>query len=149
MADFESSVVINKPVEEVYHYVSSMENMPEFMPNIVKIDKPGKEPLKPGDKVVETRLIRGRETTTELEILENEENKRFSYRSEVNGLQTTYSYTFNQAENGTNAHFEATIKTTGLKMMLTKRLIVNMLKKEDGNQMIYLKDSMEGTGPSL
>ncbi|WP_043930145.1 SRPBCC family protein [Bacillus sp. EB01] len=149
MADFEASVIIRKPIEEVYEYVSNMENMSEFMPNVVKIDKPSDGFLTPGDKVLETRMIRGREMTNELEIVENEKNKHFSYRSDINGLQSTYRYRFSKADGGTNAHFEAIIKTTGLRMRITKRFIVDMLKREDGNQMSYLKDALEGTGPSL
>lgn len=147
MADFQSSVIIHKPVSEVFQFVSSMDYMPEIMPNIVKIDKPGQGPLKPGDKVVETRMIRGRETKNELEILEYEENKLFSYRSNVNGLQSTYRYIFDEIEEGTNAHFKAEVKTRGIVMALTKRFIVDMLKREDGNQMKYLKDALEGNEP--
>lgn len=143
MADFESEVIILKPIEEVYEFVASMENMPEMMPNIVKIEKNGKDSLKPGDKVTETRLIRGRETVTELDIIAVEKNGKFSYRSEMNGLESTYQYTFEEKDGGTRVHFEAFIKTSGLRMRLTKRFIVDMLKREDGNQVKYLKETME------
>ncbi|CEG29273.1 Polyketide cyclase / dehydrase and lipid transport [Bacillus sp. B-jedd] len=149
MADFQSSVVIAQPVEVVFKYVASMENMPEIMPNVVNIDKRGLGQLKSGDKVVETRMIRGRETESELEITAFEENKLFAYKSETNGLQSVYWYSFEEVEEGrTRASFKADIKTTGIVMGLTKRFIVNMLKREDGNQMVYLKDMLEGKANS-
>ena len=145
MADFQSSVVINQPVEIVFEYVANLENMPEIMPNVVKIDKRGLERLNEGDKVVETRMIRGRETEAELEITAFEKNKLFAYKSETNGLQSVYRYIFESVEEGqTRASFEMDIKTSGIVMGLTKRFIVNMLKREDGNQMVYLKDMLEG-----
>lgn len=149
MADFQSSVVINQPVEVVFEYVASMENMPEVMPNVVKIDKRGLGQLKAGDKVLETRMIRGRETEAELEITAFEKNKQFAYKSETNGLQSVYRYTFEPVEEGrTRTSFEMDIKTSGIVMGLTKRFIVNMLRREDGNQMVYLKDMLEGKADS-
>ncbi|RHW40266.1 DUF3284 domain-containing protein [Neobacillus notoginsengisoli] len=149
MVDFQSSVLIEQPVEVVFEYVASMENMPEIMPNVVKIDKGGLEKLKSGDKVVETRMIRGRETETEIEITAFEENKLFAYKSEMNGLQSVYRYLFEEtAEGATKVTFEMAIKTSGFVMGLTKRFLVNMLKREDGNQMVYLKDMLEGKSTS-
>lgn len=143
MADFRSSVVIHKPVEEVFHYVVSMENVHELMPNVVKMEKQMEGPLKAGTIFLETRLISGRNIQAEVEMTEYTENRSFATKTNSNGLITEYQYHFHPVEEGTQVDLEATITTTGLKMRLTKPILVKMIKREDGNQLVYLKEMFE------
>jgi len=143
MADFRSSVIIYKPIKEVFHYIASMDNVPELMPNVVKMEKITPGELSKGTKFLETRSVRGKEIRAEVEVLEYEENKLFTTRSNSNGLITEYHYKFYEIEEGTQVEFEAFVKTTGLRMKLTKRFIVNMMQQEDGYQLKYLKEMLE------
>lgn len=120
--------------------------MNEFMPNVINIDKHGRNQLQAGDTVTETRMIRGRETSSELNIIAYEKDRLFAYQSNINGLQSTYRYIFEELEEGTQAYFEADIKTSGLIMNLTKKFIVDMIKREDGDQLRYLKEALEDKG---
>ncbi len=143
VADFRESVIIHKPIKEVFQYIASMENVHELMPNVVKMEKTTPGELRKGTKFIETRLVRGKEIKAEVELLEYEENKLFTTKSNSSGLITEYHYKFSEIEEGTQAEFEAFIKTTGLRMKLTKRFIVNMMQREDGYQLKYLKEMFE------
>jgi carbon monoxide dehydrogenase subunit G len=143
MADFRSSVVIHRPVEEVFHYVVSMENVHELMPNVVKMEKQTEGPLKAGTIFLETRLISGRNIQAEVEMTEYTENQSFATKTNSNGLITEYKYHFHPVEEGTQVDLEAHITTTGLKMRLTKPILVKMIKREDGSQLVYLKEMFE------
>lgn len=143
MADFRESVIIHKPIKEVFRYIASMENVSELMPTVVKVEKITPGELRKGTKFIETRSVRGSEIKADVELLEYEENKLFTTRSNSNGLITEYHYNFSEIEEGTQAEFKAVIKTTGLRMKLTKRFIVNMMQREDGYQLKYLKEMLE------
>ncbi len=143
MVDFRESAIIHKPIKEVFQYISRMENVSELMPNVVKMEKITPGELRKGTKFIETRSVRGKEIKADVELLEFEEDKLFTTRSNSNGLITEYHYKFYEIEEGTQAEFEAFVKTTGLRMKLTKRFIVKMMQREDGYQLQYLKEMLE------
>jgi regulator of replication initiation timing len=144
MADFRSSAMIERPVHEVFDYMTDFEkNASELLPNVVKVEKITEGPVGEGTKFLETRNIRGKEATSEIEVIKFERNKAYSVKSESNGLVVIYHYVFHEIEEGTQVEFEAEIQTTGLFMKLTKPMLVKMIKQEDGDQLKYLKEEME------
>jgi len=143
MADFRSSAIIDKPVHEVFQYVASMEHMPEIMPNVVKVEKLTEGDIGKGTLFKETRQVRGTTISADIEVLEFEQDKLFKTSTDSNGLITEYVYTFHEIAEGTQVELDAFIKTTGLRMKLTKGLIVKMIKREDGFQLEYLKEVLE------
>ncbi|EWG12234.1 MAG: SRPBCC family protein [Bacillota bacterium] len=143
MADFRSSEIINKPVHEVFDYMIKMENVPELMPFVVKVEKQTEGETGKGTKFVETRMVRGKKISADVEIIDFEQDRTYTTRSNANGLITEYKYDFHEIEEGTQVEMEATVKTSGLVARLTKRFIVNIVKREDGSQLQYLKEMME------
>ncbi|WP_066296520.1 SRPBCC family protein [Bacillus sp. FJAT-29937] len=144
MADFRSSVIIHKPVSEVFHYMASMENVPELMPNVVKMEKLTEGPIGKGTKFKESRSVRGNTVNAEIELIEYKQDQTFATRGNSNGLITEYVYAFHEIEEGTQVELDAFVKTSGLRMKLTKGFIVKMIKREDGFQLEYLKEMLEG-----
>ncbi|WNS75341.1 SRPBCC family protein [Bacillus sp. DTU_2020_1000418_1_SI_GHA_SEK_038] len=144
MADFRSSVIIHKPISEVFHYMASMENVPELMPNVVKMEKLTEGPIGKGTRFKESRSVRGNTVNADIEMIQYIQDQAFTTRSNSNGLITEYAYAFHEIEEGTQVEMDAFVKTSGLRMKLTKRLIVKMIKREDGFQLEYLKEMLEG-----
>lgn len=143
MADFRSSVIIHKPVSEVFNYMAGMENAHEIMPNVVEMEKKTAGAIGKGTKFKETRMVRGKKINADIEYVQYEQDRSFTSRSNSNGLIVEYHYRFHEIEEGTQAELEAFVKTSGFVMKLTKRFIVNMIKREDGNQLQYLKEMLE------
>ncbi|MBS4190009.1 SRPBCC family protein [Bacillus sp. FJAT-49705] len=143
MADFRSSVIIHKPVKEVFDYIASMENTSEIMPNVVKMEKLTEGPIGKGTKFKETRSVRGNTVNADVEMVEYEQDKLFKTRSNSNGLIVEYTYIFHEIKEGTQVELDASVKTSGLRMRLTKYFIVKMVKREDGFQLDYLKEMLE------
>lgn len=143
MADFRSSVIIHKPVKEVFQYMAGMENVHEVMPIVSKMEKLTEGDIGKGTKFKETRLVRGKEIFAEVEYIQYEENHSFTSRSNSNGLIVEYKYVFHEIEEGTQVELEAFIKTSGLRMKLTRPMIVKMIKREDGYQLENLKNMLE------
>lgn len=147
MADFRSSVIIAKPLDEVFAYMLDLDNINEIMPIVVKREKLTEGTITKGTMLKETRRVRASDITSTIEVLEYEENRRFTTKSDSNGLIVEYKYDFNEISEGTQVELEATVKTTGLRMKLTKPFLVKMMKHEDGNQLLNLKDMLEGNHP--
>ncbi|GLB59134.1 SRPBCC family protein [Cytobacillus sp. NCCP-133] len=143
MADFRSSEIINKPVHEVFDYMVKMENVPELMPYVLKVEKQTKGEIGKGTRFLETRMIRGKKINADIEIIDFEKDRTYTTRSNANGLITEYKYDFHQIEEGTQVEMQANVQTSGLVARLTKRFIVNIVKQEDGGQLQYLKEMME------
>lgn len=146
MPDIQDSVIISKPVEEVFSYAANMDNATNIMQNVVAIEKLTEGPLQVGTKFKETREIRGRQASSIIEFIEFLPNERYVVQSEANGLKVVYHYDFKPTvDGGTKVHFQGDIHTSGIVMKLTKPIIRKILKKEDGDHLSQLKKLMEGT----
>ncbi|MEN8702079.1 SRPBCC family protein [Bacillus infantis] len=144
MADFKSTVIIRRPVAEVFQYATNPDNAPEIMPNVVKMEKATDGPIGPSTRFIETRMIRGKKVKAEIEYTQFEQDKSYTAKSNSNGLVVTYDYTFTEIDEGTQVELEANIHTSGFIMSLTRPMLVKIIKKEDGRQLSYLKQMLQG-----
>ncbi|KMJ59250.1 hypothetical protein AB685_09375 [Bacillus sp. LL01] len=150
MPDIQDSVIISKPVEEVFSFASNLDNSTQVMENVVAIEKLTDGPLNVGSKFKETREIRGRKASSIIEFTEYIPNERYAVKSETNGLKVIYYYDFKPTvEGGTKVHFQGDIHTSGIIMKLTKPIIRKILKKEDGDHLNQLKRLIEGTADEV
>ncbi|MFE8697792.1 SRPBCC family protein [Cytobacillus sp. FJAT-53684] len=143
MADFRSSVIIHKPVNEVFRYMAGMENVQEIMPIVAEMEKLTDGEIGKGTKFKETRMVRGNKVYADVEYVEFNQDQSFTSRSNSNGLIVEYKYVFHEIEEGTQVELEAFVKTSGLRMKLTRPMIVKMIKREDGYQLENLRDMLE------
>lgn len=143
VASFLSEIMVNKPVEMVFSEVSNPENGPYFFDQVIEVNKLTEDPIGPGVTYRETRQVRGFKIEAKLEIITYEPNKQYSIRNEPPGLNVIYDYEFSPTENGTSIKFKARVKTKGIRNLIMKPIIVNILKKEDGNHLENIKKYVE------
>lgn len=143
MADFQSSIIIHKPVEDVFKYILDLNTIPNIMPNVVRLELITEAPIRKGSKLIETRSIRGRETKAEIEVSEFELNKRYSTKSIAKGITIIYHYFFEPIEEGTQVRFEGFVHIKGVLSFLSRRALIKILKQEDGYLLQYLKEELE------
>ena len=149
MADFQASVIICEPIEEVFSYFADMSNAPEYMSKVETVEKLTKGPIKAGTKFKEIRNVRGNLVGAEIEYLSYKENAKFTRRSISNGLTVDYEYNFSEIQEGTQVEFEGNLILKGLKMRLMKKILVNMIKSEDGDHVQNAKEVLEGKAESF
>lgn len=89
------------------------------------------------------RLINGKEQQAELEVVAFENGSRYTVRNETQGINTVYEYKFIPEMNGTRIDLTCTVSARGLKKAMVP-VVVNILKKEDGDHLQRLKSAMEG-----
>jgi uncharacterized membrane protein len=78
----EESVVIGRPVEEVFSYTSNPENLPEWAATVraVRRDAPGRGPLREGERFTATQMALGRRFEAPFEVIDYEPNRRYAHR---------------------------------------------------------------------
>ncbi|WP_235858122.1 SRPBCC family protein [Sutcliffiella cohnii] len=143
MADLHDTVMIEKPLEEVFSYAANLQNSIHIMSNVTHIEKVTEGPVQPGTKFKETREIRGRKASAIIEIVEYEPPNTYSVKSESNGLKVVYRYFFENTAEGTKVTYTGDIYTTGIMMKLSKPIIKKILQKEDGDHLKQLKKVIE------
>ncbi|GKU83731.1 SRPBCC family protein [Niallia sp. NCCP-28] len=143
MADFQANVIIAEPVEIVFSYMANLKNAPVYMDKVKETTKLTEGPIGKGTKYQEIRIVRGKEAVAEIEFLYYEENKTYTTRSHSNGLLVDYHYRFTEIAEGTKVEFTAKVHVAGFWMRLTKRLLINILKGEDGDHLHQVKVNLE------
>lgn len=140
---FKETVHINAPVETVFDITTDFGHAPKIMDNVVKTEKLTEGPMQVGTQVKELRNIRGEGVETILNVTEFIPNQKFTVTSESGGMTVKYQYHFLAEENGTTVDFTGTLHSKGLKNLLIKPIFERILKKEDKNHLIRLRNYIE------
>jgi uncharacterized protein YndB with AHSA1/START domain len=142
MPRFEMSEFIPRPPQEVFDFISASENAPKVVPSVTSMVKLTEGPVGIGTRYRETRLMKGEEHQTELEIVEYEPVQKYAMKNETHGIETVYWYTFHPEENGTRVDLVCEVKGSGAKKLIVP-VVVSVLKKEDGDHLKRLKQALE------
>jgi hypothetical protein len=143
MPGFELSEFIPRSSQEVFYFISASENAPKVVPSVTSMVKLTEGPIRVGTRYRETRLMKGQEHQTELEIVEYESVQKYAMKNDTDGIETVYQYTFHPEENGTRVDLVCEVKGIGAKKLIVP-VVVSVLKKEDGNHLQRLKQALEG-----
>jgi hypothetical protein len=140
---FKRDIVIDAPVEKVFEAATNVNNFKEIMVNVVEVQLLTEGPFQKGTKFKEVREIKGRKAEAIIEVLECVTNEKYSVKSENNGLFVEYRYVFKPQGEATLIQFEGIIQTKGIMNNLFKPIITSIIKKEDGDHLLYLKQFIE------
>jgi len=143
MPGFEMSEFIPRPPQEVFDFISASENAPKVVPSVTGMVKLTEGPVRVGTRYRETRLMKGEEHHTELEIVEYEPVRKYAMKNETEGIETVYRYTFYPEKDGTRVDLVCEVKGSGAKKLIVP-VVVSVLKKEDGDHLERLKQALEG-----
>ena len=140
---FKGSVFIDAPVETVFAITTDFNQAPMIMENVIRTEMLTDGPMQVGTQVKEVRKMGGKEAETVLIVSEFVPNEKYAVTSENSGIRVEYKYEFTAKETGTAVDFNGIIHTTGLKSKLLKPLVEMILKKEDKDHLIRLKQYIE------
>ena len=70
-------------------------------------------------------------------------NQTYTVKSESGGMTVVYQYQFSANEDGTTVDFTGSIKSKGLKNAFIRPFFEKILKKEDENHLLRLKEYIE------
>lgn len=142
MSGFEMNEWIARTPKEVFDFITASENAPKVTSSIVSMVKLTEGIVGVGTRYHETRLMNGKEHSTELEVAAYEPDQRYAMKNLTEGIETIYHYSFKPEKEGTRIELVCEVKATGLKKLMVP-VVASILKKEDGDHLQRLKQAME------
>ena len=142
MATLEISIVINRPIEEVFACVSNPENIPKWssLSREVKITSAGS--IGVGSTYRSVVAFLGRRIEGETEITEYEPNRSFAEKSKSGPFPVENRTTFERVNGGTRVNFTAVAEPGGF-FKLAEPLLVGMIKRQFEADFANVKDLLE------
>ena len=98
----QESIVIKRPIEDVFAFLSNMENSPLYG-RTIKTTKVSEGPVSVGTEFREEGKLVGRRITGLVEVTEFDPPARFSYTNRMGNILERAHFTFEEAGGGTRA----------------------------------------------
>ena len=142
MANYEQSVWINRPVEEVFEYATNPENEPLWNTGMQESEITSEGPLGVGTKVRSVSHVLGRTVETTWEVTEYEVNRRKAVKSTSGPIPFEATSVFESVEGGTKLTFTIQAEAGGI-FRLIAPVIIRMGKGQTENSFANLKQLLE------
>ena len=145
MIAFETSTRINRPIEDVFSYVSDALNFPRWNSAVQAVRK-----TSAGENGVRSTYVMERELPTgrainELEVVASERPTDFAIRSTTGPTPFLYRYRFAAENDGTVMQLNAEVELPGAAAILPQ-LARRAVKKGVEDNFATLKQILEATG---
>jgi uncharacterized membrane protein len=101
MIKVEQSVVINRPVADVFAYATNPANEPKWQDGVVEAGISLGNEMAVGAEITETRKFMGRDMVSRLTVTEYEPNKKFAGRVTEGPVPFEVTETFEEMDGGT------------------------------------------------
>ncbi len=146
MERIECEIVVNRPAEAIFAYLSDANNWPEW--NSLVLEAHADEtPLRKGSKVETVVKVLGRRIVAVSEITEHEPFTTFSTRAKSMGLTFQDSWTFEPVGGTTRVKYLAEAETHGL-FKLADPIVARIVKKQWDGNLEALKEMLEARAPA-
>ena len=142
MAKLEISTVINRPVEEVFAFVSNYENLPKWNSLSSEVKKTSEGPIGVGTTYRTVVKFLGQRIEGETEVTEYEPNRSCAHKAKSGPFPVENRLTFERVEGGTRVSLMTEGEPGGF-FKLAEPLLVSMLKRQFEGDFANLKDLME------
>ena len=142
MLKLDISIVINRPVEEVFAFLSNPENGPKWGSGSKEVKMITQGPIGVGTRYRTVREALGRRIESETEITEFEPNRKIASKSISGPFPMESAVTFERVEGGTRVTGTLFGEPGGF-FKLAEPLLVSMLKRQYQADLANLKDLME------
>lgn len=130
---------INAPVEKVFNTVAHIEEFSKTVPHIVKVEFLTEQKTGAGTRFRETRLMKGKEAATELEVTEYVKNEKVRLVAENMGTVWDTTFSVKAANGGTILTIAMDAKSNNFFAGLMNSMIRGMIAKEVEKDMDAVK----------
>lgn len=142
MLKIESSIVINRPVEEVFAVVSDIEKNPKWTSVFLEARKTSEEPIGVGTTWRVVQKFLGQRFESEVEVTEYEPNRKYALKSKSGPFPVEVRQTYEPVEGGTRFSVALEAEVGGF-FKLAEPLVKTMAKRSIETDNANLKDLME------
>ena len=131
--------LIDAPIEKVFSTVADISQFSKVIPDIVDIEYLTTQKIGKGTRFKETRLMKGKRATTELEVTEYIENQRVRLISDAGGTIWDTVFTVKPDNGQTQLSMVMEAKPYKLLSRLINPLIKGMIEKAIASDMDAVK----------
>jgi uncharacterized protein YndB with AHSA1/START domain len=137
----ESSIVIDRPVKDVFAFVSNSENRPKWV-RVSEVKKLTKGPIREGTTFSNKFEMSGRQWESKLEVVEYSPNKKYSFRTDA-PFALQLDHFFKSVAGATEVTLRVDVEYSGVTRLL-RPLLVRMNRKQMKSDLVALKKCLEG-----
>lgn len=145
MTKLEKSVVINRPVEEVFAFAGNVENNPQWQSSVSEARVTSEGPVGVGTTYRYVAQLLGRQIDIEGEVTEYDPNGKYSFRSVSGPFPLEGALACEAAEGGTKVALRVEAEIGGF-FKMAEPLVARMIQRQFEADMANLKDLLEAQG---
>lgn len=143
MIKVEESIVINRPIAEVFAFVANFENHPKWESNFQKVKLITSTPLGVGTKYQCDLKLPGQTATSMFEITEYEVNRKIAFEAEAAGpAKPNGSFLFESVPGGTKITLLPRPEFRGI-FKLLEPMMAGYVRKQNQDHLKKLKSVLE------
>ena len=142
MIRVEDSIVIQRPIEEVFAFLADQTNAPHWQSGLLEVRRTTDGPLGVGTKHTAVRKFMGRRLEATNEYVVYEPNKEVTFKGTAGSAEFQHSYITESTPDGTNLVSRMKMESKGL-FGLAEPLITRSLRREFAHSLSELKDILE------
>jgi uncharacterized membrane protein len=142
MLKIETSIVINRPLEEVFAFTTNYENQPKWQSRLIEAKKTSEGPIGVGTTWRLVGKFLGQLIETETECIEYDLNRTYAAKSISGPYPIVGRQTYERVEGGTRLNVILEAQPGGF-FKLAEPLLVSLIKRQSETDFASLKDLME------
>ena len=142
MIHIEQSLVINRPIGEVFAYMADPANNSQWQSGLVESRATSEGPVAVGARGMEVRQFLGRRIESTYEITQYEADKNLGFKVISGPIPMEGGYTFESIEGGTRVAFEIQGEVGGF-FRLGEPIVSRMVRRQVEADFNNLKDLLE------
>jgi len=138
----EISIIIDRPVEQVFTALVDSKNQPKWDSGLLEARLTPEGPVGVGTRITEVRKLMGRSSENTGEVIEFEPNVRITRKSVDMPMTVLGTVTFSATPQGTKVNWKWDLQPKGF-YALVGPMIASTMKKSSENSLRGLKDLLE------
>ncbi len=142
MVRVETSVVIKRPVEEVFKFMENPANDLRWQAGILESEQISEGPIGVGTTMRSASTFLGQRLESTVEVTEHEPNKKIAIKSLSGTIPIEASYTFEAVEEGTKIVLRGQGDVGGV-FKLAEPLVARAAQRQFEGNLATLKDILE------
>jgi uncharacterized membrane protein len=143
MAKAEHTVVVNRPPEEIFGYLTNIDNLREWQDSVLEVRKTSEGPVGAGTTFIEVRKFLGRRMESTLEVAAHEPPTRFDLKVVKGPVPFTVTHNLQPQEGGTRVDVAIEGETKGFFNKLADPLVARQGEKQLRTDFGRLKEILE------
>jgi carbon monoxide dehydrogenase subunit G len=142
MTKFEESIIINRPVEEVWKFLGNVENMPKWDRGVLEAKQISEGPMGVGSTVQIVRQFFGRRRIGNFRVTDAVPNRTVAIQAKAKWITGQVRYSFEPVGGATRMTSTGEVELGGW-LKLIAPILIPMLKRDGREDLANVKRVME------